>query len=103
MLKIAKLLHMGIPVCIRVGDGRTCGKNKYKICKWGSLYAYGRRTGVVEISTKFTNGDPHMRSEIVCKKIADTSQTDPGTHTGTPRMRTGRKAGNFAYMESLFA
>ena len=36
-------------------------------------------------------------------KIADTSQTDPHTHTGTPHMHTGRKAGNFAYGESPFA
>ena len=35
--------------------------------------------------------------------IADTSESDPRMHTGTPRMRTGRKAGNFAYGESLFA
>jgi hypothetical protein len=44
-----------------------------------------------------------MRNETVCGKIADTSKTDPDTHTGTPRMRTGKKAGNFAYGESLFA
>ena len=36
-------------------------------------------------------------------KIADTSQTDPRTHMGTLRMRTGRKAGNFAFGESPFA
>jgi hypothetical protein len=36
-------------------------------------------------------------------KIADTSQTDPRTHTGTPRMNTGREARNFAYGESPFA
>ena len=58
---------------------------------------------MAEISTKFANGDPRMRNEIVCRKIADTSQTDPGTHTGTPRMRTGRKGENFAYGESPFA
>jgi hypothetical protein len=44
-----------------------------------------------------------MRNEIVCGKIADTSQTDPGTHTGTPRMRTERKAGNFARGDFPFA
>ncbi len=44
-----------------------------------------------------------MCNEIVCGKIADTSQTDPGKHTETPRMHTGRKAGNFAYGESPFA
>ena len=36
-------------------------------------------------------------------KIADTSESDPRMHTGTPRMRTGREAGNFAYGESPFA
>jgi hypothetical protein len=36
-------------------------------------------------------------------KNADTSESDPRMHTGTPRMRTGREAGNFAYGESLFA
>ena len=36
-------------------------------------------------------------------KIADTSESDPRMHTGTPRMRTGRKAVNFAYGESPFA
>ena len=36
-------------------------------------------------------------------KIADTSESDPRMHTGTPRMRTGREARNFAYGESLFA
>ena len=56
-----------------------------------------------EISTKFANGDPCMGNEIVCGKIADTSQTDPSTHTGSPRMRMGRKAGHFAYGESPFA
>jgi hypothetical protein len=30
-------------------------------------------------------------------KIADTSESDPRMHMGTPRMRTGREAGNFAY------
>jgi hypothetical protein len=96
---------MGIPICIRAGDGRTCSKNKYTICKWGSLYACGWGTGVqaAETSTKFANGDPCMHNEIVCGKIADTSQTDPGKHKGTPHMRTGRKAGNFAYGESPFA
>jgi hypothetical protein len=71
----------------------------------GSLYAYVRGTGVhaAEISTKFANGDTRMSNEIVCRNITDTSQTDPGTHIGTPHMRTGRKAGNFAYGESLFA
>ena len=37
------------------------------------------------------------------RKIADISQTDPCTHTGTLRMRTGRKAGHFAYGKSPFA
>ena len=36
-------------------------------------------------------------------KIADTSESDPRMHTGTPGMRTGREAGNFAYGESPFA
>jgi hypothetical protein len=36
-------------------------------------------------------------------KIADPSETDPHMHTGTRRMRTGRKAGNFAYGKSPFA
>jgi hypothetical protein len=36
-------------------------------------------------------------------KIADTSESDPHMHMGTPSMRTGRGAGNFAYGESLFA
>jgi hypothetical protein len=36
-------------------------------------------------------------------KIADTSESDPRMHTGTPRMRTGREAGNFTYGESPFA
>ncbi len=36
-------------------------------------------------------------------KITDTSESDPRMHTGTPRMRTGRKARNFAYGESPFA
>ena len=106
-------------------------ENCYKLlnyCIWRSPYAYGRGTGVhaAKIGTKFANGDPcmhtggervymqrkvvqnfangdpHMRNEIVYGKIADTSQTDPGTHTRTPHMRTGRKAGNFAYGESPF-
>jgi hypothetical protein len=37
-----------------------------------------------EISTKFANGDPRMRNEIVCGKIADTSQTDPVRIRGLP-------------------
>jgi hypothetical protein len=36
-------------------------------------------------------------------EIADPSETDPHMHTGTPRMRMGRKAGNFAYGEFPFA
>ncbi len=36
-------------------------------------------------------------------KIADTSESDPRMHMGTPRMRTGREAGNFAYGESPYA
>jgi hypothetical protein len=79
--KLAHNLQMGIPVCIRALNGGTCGGNWYEIC----------------------NVDPLMRNDIVCRKIADTSQTDLGTHTGTPRMRTGRKTGNFAYGESQFA
>jgi hypothetical protein len=79
--KLVRNLQIGIPVCYRRGTG----------------------VHAAEISTKFANGDPRMSNEIVCGKIADTSQTDPGMHTGTPRMRTGRKAGNFAYGESPFA
>ena len=51
-----------------------------------------------EISMKFANGVPRMRNKIVCRKIADTSQTDPGTHTGTPHTPTGRKAVESATM-----
>ena len=36
-------------------------------------------------------------------KIADTSQTDPRMHMGTPRVHTGRKAEKFAYGESPYA
>ena len=79
--KLAHNLQMGIPVCIRAGNGCTCGGNQYK----------------------FANGDPHMLNEIVFGKIADTSQTDPGVYMGTPRMRTGRKAGHFTYGEPPFA
>jgi hypothetical protein len=36
-------------------------------------------------------------------KVPDTSESNPRMHMGTPRMRTGREAGNFAYGESPFA
>ena len=39
-------------------------------------------------------------------KIADTSQTDPRKHTGTLRMRTGRKAGSIwgaTYQQTVVA
>jgi hypothetical protein len=44
LLKIAKLVHMGILICIRARKGCTCGG----------------------ISTKFAYGDPRMHNEIVC-------------------------------------
>ncbi len=43
LLKIAKLVHMGIHICIRAGKGCTCGG----------------------ISTKFAYGDPCTHNEIV--------------------------------------
>ncbi len=49
---------------------------------------------------KFANGDPRMCNEIVWGKIADTSQTDRGTHMGVgqnekllPGRQTDRQSG----------
>jgi hypothetical protein len=43
-----------------------------------------------------------LLQRVTGEKIADSSESDPRMHTGTPRMRTGREAGNFAYGESPF-
>jgi hypothetical protein len=63
-----------------------------------------RIAGNNTIMTRATT--PAQLQQVQCvtrEKIADTSQTDPCTYTGTPRMRTGSKAENFAYGESPYA
>ncbi len=47
-LKIAKLVHMGIPVCIRAGKGFTCGGISMKLhmgipVRMMKLWAYGEQ------------------------------------------------------------
>ena len=70
--------------------------------------AYGEgcyRNGMVMIFDVSVRTCVHkiLLQRVTGRKIADISQTDPRMHTRTPRMRMGRKAGNFAYGESPFA
>ena len=62
-------------------------------CNMAMIFDVSVRAGMHKILFQHATGG----------KIADTSESDPRMHTGTPRMRMGRNAGNFAYGESPFA